>query len=127
MKTHVLTYFALVFLLCFAISCSRSSTTTNYYYPADLKARNLPTWHVTNAIPLTPDQAALAAMSHVSTGHPSITTWDVDSIDLRKEFDTTWVYRISMIDRRSGHYNFEVVKVLMDGSIWLPTTERREP
>ncbi len=125
MKTEVLMKLPLVFLLLFAASCSRR-TTTNYYYPADLKAKNLPPWHVTNTIPLTPDQAVLAATRHLSTKHPSTTNWDVDSIDLRKEFDTTWTYSISLTDRRSGRYEFEVVRVLMDGSIWMPTTERRE-
>ena len=104
----------------------RRSGPTAYFYPADLKAMSLPQWQVTNAIPLTPDQAVLAATRHLSAKHPSITAWDVDSIDLRKEFDATWTYSISLTDRRSGRYEFEVVRVLMDGSIWKPTTERRE-
>ncbi len=101
------------------------STPTRYFYPADLKTRNLPAWQVTNAIPLTPDQAVLAAMRHASTTHPGVTTWDVDGIHLQREFDTTWTYNISLTDRRSGGYAFEVVRVLMDGSIWKPTTEKR--
>lgn len=104
----------------------RRSGPTQYFYPADLKTMNLPVWHGTNVMPLTPDQAVLAAMRHLSAEHPSATTWDVDSIDLRKEFDTTWTYSVSLTDRRSGRYEFEVVKVLMDGRIWKPTTERRE-
>jgi hypothetical protein len=102
----------------------RKSGATAYFHPADLKSMSLPQWQVTNAIPLTPDQAVLAAMRHLSTNHPSVIVWDVDSIDLRT-FDTTWTYNISLIDRRSGRYEFEVVRVLMDGSIWQPTTERR--
>jgi|YelNatPaOPRAMG01_1025707.scaffolds.fasta_scaffold75110_1 hypothetical protein len=104
----------------------RRNGPTQYFYPADLKTMNLPAWQVTNAIPLTPDQAVLAAMRHASTKHPGITTWDVDRIDLHKEFDTTWTYSISLIGRGSGRYAFEVVRVLMDGSVWKPTTERRE-
>jgi len=104
----------------------RRSGSTEYFYPADLKAMNLPVWKGTNAMPLTPDQAVLAAMRHLSAKHPNITTWDVDSIDLRKEFDTTWTYSISLTDRGSGRYEFEDVRVLMDGNIWKSTTERRE-
>ena len=104
----------------------RRNGPTQYFYPADLKTMNLPAWQVTNAIPLTPDQAVLAAMRHASTKHRGITTWDVDRIDLHKEFDTTWTYSISLIGRGSGRYAFEVVRVLMDGSVWKPTTERRE-
>jgi hypothetical protein len=65
-------------------------------------------------------------MRHLGTKHPKITSWDVDSIDLHKEFDTTWTYSISLTDRRSGGCALEVVSVLMDGNIWKPTTERRE-
>jgi len=97
-----------------------------YFYPADLKSMNLPPWYITNAMPLTPDQAVLSAIRHLSTKHPNVVSWDVDSIDLRKEFDATWTYSISLIDRRSGRYEFEVIKVLMDGSIWTPTTKRLE-
>ena len=125
MKIHTHTILSLGLLVLFAVSCSKRNTVTNYYYPADLKAKNLPTWQATNAIPLTPDQAVLAAMRHVSTKHPSVTKGDVDGIDLRKEFDTTWTYSVSLTDRGSGRYEFEVVRVLMDGSIWMPTTERR--
>lgn len=35
-----------------------------YFHPADLKAMGLPAWQVTNAIPLSPDQAVLAANLH---------------------------------------------------------------
>ena len=126
MKIDGFTNRSLALLMLFAVSCSKNNTATNYYYPADLRAKNLPTWQVTNTIPLTPDQAVLAAMRHVNTKHSTITKWDVDGIDLRKEFDVTWTYSVSLTDRSSGRYEFEVVRVLMDGSIWMPTTERRE-
>jgi hypothetical protein len=104
----------------------RKSSRTYYYYPADLKARNLPDWHVTNAIPLTPDQAVSAAIRHLNAKLPVGTSWEVNDIHLRNEFDMVWVYDISLNDRGSGGYGFEAVKVLMDGSIWEPTNERRE-
>jgi len=103
----------------------RKSGSPAYFYPADMKAMSLPQWQVTNAIPLTPDQAVLAATRHLSTKRPGITSCEVDSVDLRKEFDTTWTYSVSLTDHSSGRYEFQVVRVLLDGSIWQPTTERR--
>lgn len=96
---------------------------TEYFSPADLKTMNLPQWQVTNAIPLAPDQAVLAAMRYLSVKRPSINSWDVRSIGLEKEFDTTWTYCVSLADHRTGSHEFEVVRVLMDGSVWKPTTE----
>jgi hypothetical protein len=123
--TLVLLIFLVAYLDREGLVMFRRSGPTQYFYPADLKTMNLPAWHVTNAIPLAPDQAVLAAMRHLTAKHPSITTWDMDRIDLRKEFDTTWIYDISLANRASGRYEFEVVRVLMDG-IWKPTTERRD-
>ncbi|HEU5123408.1 MAG TPA: hypothetical protein VFW05_05015 [Verrucomicrobiae bacterium] len=111
-------------VLLFVVSCSRTST-TEYYYPADLKGRTLPVWQVTNAIPLTPDHAVIAAMEGLKTKHSDIASWEVDSIDLRKDYDY-WVYNIMLTARQSGRLEFQNVKVLMDGSIWEPSTERRK-
>ena len=87
---------------------------------------NLPVWQVTNAIPLTPDKAVLAATSYSRTRHPEISTWDVDDIELQKEFCTanTWIYNVSLKDPQSGTLEYGI-KVLMDGSIWKPTKEKR--
>jgi len=98
---------------------------TAYFYPADLKGMRLPSWYVTNTIPLTPDQAVLAAVRHLGSTHPKITSWDVDSIELRKQDAATWTYNLTLTDRQSGSYQFAVVRVLMDGSIWMPSAERR--
>jgi hypothetical protein len=117
---------ALIAALLLTASCSQSGH-TNYYYPADLKGKNLPVWQVTNAIPVTPDQAVLAATGYLRTKYPSIASWDVDSIDLRREFGTAWTYGVTLTDRQSGHYNLEVVRVLMDGSVWKPSEERQKP
>ena len=103
----------------------RKNSPTQYFYPSDLKSMNLPAWQVTNTVPLVPDQAALAAMSYASTKHHNVMTWDVDSIELRREPGTaTWIYSVSLTDRQSGQYNFEVVRVLMNGSVWKPSGER---
>jgi hypothetical protein len=108
-------------------SCSQSSThSTIYYYPDDLKSMNLPVWEVTNAIPLTPDRAVLAATRYATRQYSDITAWDVESIELRKQFGTsnTWVYSVSLVDPKSGRREYDV-RVLMDGNIWKPTTGKR--
>jgi hypothetical protein len=97
---------------------------TEYYHPVDLKAMNLPKWNVTNAIPLTPDKAVLAAMRYASSKHPGVSSWDVDSIDLQNDTTPDWTYTVTLTDRKSGRYEFEVVRVLMDGNIWKPTSQR---
>jgi len=106
-------------------SCSKPQP-TNYYYPADLKSMNLPVWDVTNDIPLTPDKAVLAASHYATSKHTDIAAWDVESIELRKEFGTTdtWVYGVSLVDPKSNRREYDI-HVLMDGSIWKPTTEKR--
>jgi hypothetical protein len=109
------------------VSCSDSSNrSVIYYYPDDLKSRNLPVWEVTNAIPLTPDRAVLAATRYATSEHPDAAAWDVESIELRKEFGTinTWVYSVSLVEPKSGRREYDV-RVLMDGSIWKPTTVKR--
>jgi hypothetical protein len=86
---------------------------------------NLPVWQVTNAIPVTPDQAVAAATRYLAQKHPDIASWDVDSIDLSHN-DGLWTYRISVIDRHSGRYAVEDVRVLMDGNVWKPSPERKQ-
>jgi hypothetical protein len=115
--------FSLILLA--VVSCSRSSSRTEYYYPADLKSMNLPVWQVTNAIPVTPDQAVAAATRYLSPKHPDIASWDVENIDLSNSVGA-WVYQISLIDRHSGRYDFESVRVLMDGNVWKPSPERKQ-
>lgn len=109
-----------------SVSCSKSGRTVSYYYPDDLKGMSLPVWEVTNSIPLPPDKAVMAAASYASTRHPTITSWDVENIGLGKEFGTTntWIYDISLTDPKSGSREYSI-RVLMDGTIWKPTTERR--
>jgi hypothetical protein len=108
-------------------SCSESSNRgVIYYYPDDLKSRNLPVWEVTNAIPLTPDRAVLAATSYATSEHSDVAAWDVESIELQKQFGTinTWVYSVSLVEPKSGRREYGV-RVLMDGSVWKPTTKKR--
>lgn len=115
--------FGFLFLL---PSCSKTTTTTaGYYYPADLKSMKLPTWQVTNAIPVTPNQAVMAAIRYFTPKHPDIASWDVDGIDLSPS-DGAWVYRITLIDRRSGRFDVEDARVLMDGNVWKPSAERKQ-
>ena len=124
MKKHQA--FGIVGLALLLVSCSKTTTTTTgYYYPADLKSMNLPTWQVTNAIPVTPDQAVMAAIRYYTPKHPDIASWDVDRIDLSPS-DGAWTYNITLIDRRSGRFDVEDVRVLMDGNVWKPSAERRQ-
>lgn len=95
---------------------------SQYYYPADLQRSNLPSWNLTNAIPLSPDAAVKAATAYAAKKHPGINTWDVEQISLDHVDSNIWKYEIDLIDRQSGSYNAEYVRVLLDGSIWEPTS-----
>ena len=98
-----------------------------YYYPAELQAMKLPSWNLTNAVPLSPDAAVTAAMHYASDRHPGAATWDVDRISLEKQGNGgIWSYNIGLIDRQSGRYDVEAARVLMDGSIWKPTKKERK-
>ena len=99
----------------------------DYYYPADLQTMNLPSWNLTNAIPLSPDAAVRAATHYASESHPGIASWDVDRISLEKQgSEGIWSYNIGLIDRKSGRYVDAYARVLMDGTIWKPTKEERK-
>ena len=98
----------------------------DYYYPADLQTMNLPSWNLTNAIPLSPDAAVGAAMRYATEQHPNISIWEVDRIFLEKQGSRIWSYNLGLIDRQSGRYVDAYVRVLMDGSIWKPTKEERK-
>ncbi len=99
----------------------------DYYYPADLQSMNLPSWNLTNAIPLSPDAAVRAAMHQAGQKHPEIVAWEIDRVSLEKEGNGgIWSYDISLIDRQSGRFVDASAKVLMDGSIWEPTKDQRK-
>jgi hypothetical protein len=105
----------------------RSHPGVDYYYPADLQKMNLPSWNQTNAIPLSPDSAMRAASAYATKKHPGVTTWEADRISLEREGSSaTWTYTILLIDRQTGSYADENVRVLMDGSIWEPSKEERK-
>lgn len=116
--------FGVVGLALLFASCSKPAT-TSYYYPADLKKLKLPAWQVTNAIPVTPDQAVLSAYRYLTPRHPDVASWDVDRIELSSS-DGVWTYNVMLIDRRSGHFDVEDVRVLMDGNVWKPSLEKRQ-
>jgi hypothetical protein len=93
-----------------------------HYNAASLIKMGLPEWHLTNTVPITPDKAILSAFGYATTKHPSITHWDVDQIELIRENYDIWTYHIFLTDRISGHYEVEDVRVLMNGSVWEPTS-----
>jgi hypothetical protein len=125
--TLPLLYLLCVYLDSQGIVAFRRHPGVDYYYPADLEKMNLPSWHLSNSIPLSPDAAARAAMHYATEKHPEVTTWDADRISLEKWGSSgTWTYQIGLVDRQSGGYVDEEVRVLMDGSIWKPTKEERK-
>ncbi len=104
---------------------SGTSRQNAYYYPEDLIAMGLGPWHVTNAMRLAPDKAVLAAMQYLGSKYPGNASWDVDTIELRKEFDTAWVYTITLKNLHAPKSPAEIIKVVMNGTIWEPTVKRR--
>lgn len=124
--TIPLLYLLVVYLDSEGIVEFRRHPGVDYYYPADLQTMSLPSWNLTNAIPLSPDAAVRAAMRHATKQHPDILTWDVYRISLEKQGSGNWSYDLGLIDRQSGRYVDAFVKVLMDGSIWKPTKEERK-
>ena len=124
--TLPLLYLLVVYLDTEGIVEFRRRPGVDYYYPADLQAMKLPSWGLTNAIPLSPDAAVRAAMRYASEKHPGTASWDVDRISLEKQGEGIWSYNIGLIDRQSGRYATEYPRVLMDGSIWKPTAEERK-
>ena len=125
--TLPLLYLVFVYLDSEGIVEFRKRHSVDYYYPTDLQTMNLPAWNLTNSIPLSPDAAVRAAMHYASEKHPGITSWDVDRISLEKqESGGIWSYNIDLIDRQSGRNSTEYPRVLMDGSIWKPTTAERK-
>ena len=97
--------------------------TVDYYYADDLKAMNLPTWNPPDPIPLSPEQAVQVAVSHLQTNYPTIRKWDVDGVELKRQ-GSVWVYLVALTDRKSGKYEFETVRVLLNGSVWKPARQR---
>lgn len=104
----------------------RKQPGVEYYYPADLQAMHLPAWDLTNRIPLSPDIAVVTAMHYASEQHATVVSWEIDRISLENMGGKgIWFYDVLLIDRKSGNYTTSDVRVLMDGNIWRPTSEKR--
>lgn len=123
--TIILIYVLILYLDSQGIVEFRRHSGVDYYYPADLKKMNLPTWNLTNQIPLSPDAAYRVAAKFASDKHPGIQSWDVDSILLTKADEEIWVYEFGLIDRQSGKYFDESVRVLPNGTVWKPDMQER--
>lgn len=94
---------------------------TYYYNPAETTNSSIPTWNPTNSIPLAPDKAVIAAIDYASAKWPKVLSWDVDGVEIRKlSPDSPWFYSITLTDRKSGGYETEVIRVLMNGKVWKP-------
>jgi hypothetical protein len=95
-----------------------------YYTPADLTTMGLPAWHLTNAVPLSPDQAIGSACRYATKQHPGVSNWDVDRIELVRETDDIWTYHAFLVDRGTGRYETEDIRILMNGNVWEPKSGR---
>jgi hypothetical protein len=114
-------------LILVATSCSRKTDVGEWWDTSDLKEMNLPIWQVTNAIPLTPDKAVLAATHYLSTNYVGfgVFSWQVDNLALYQEDSSNWTYTMTLTvmltNHFSSHTEFPSVKVLMDGNVWKPS------
>jgi hypothetical protein len=126
------TVIGLLALILVAASCSRKAEVGEWWDPSELNSMNLPTWQVTNAMPLTPDKAVLAATRYLRAKHGDISSWQVNQIYLAQEpwNSSNWTYTIvlsvALPQRQSSPFHIEwpVVKVLMDGNVWEPSTNK---
>jgi hypothetical protein len=98
-----------------------SGEITRYYGSMELTNKNIPIWDPTNSIPLSPDKAVIAAIESANVGRLQPLSWDVDGVELhRYSPDTSWFYIVTLVDRRSGQYELQTVRVLMNGKVWMP-------
>lgn len=100
-------------------------SSVEHYTPSELKRLNLPIWKLTNSVPLSPDDAIVIAFRELGARHPNITRWDVERVEIVKEIDGIWIYLIDATDRTSGGMAFESIRVLMNGEVWKPVSNRR--
>ena len=122
----------LLALVLVAASCSRKAEVGEWWDSSELKDMNLPIWQITNAMPLTPDKAVLAATRHLRTKLSDFDDVHVNNIYLTHEpwNSSNWTYTIEfsvvLASRPSspGHTEWPIVKVLMDGNIWEPSTNK---
>ncbi|HWF20477.1 MAG TPA: hypothetical protein VG754_14495 [Verrucomicrobiae bacterium] len=99
--------------------------TTEYYDSKPLKDKSLPDWAGTNAIPLSPEKAVRKAIDYANSQKAHPVNWDVDAVELRRySSDSAWFYTITLTDRKSGAYEFKVVRVLLNGEIWKPRNSK---
>ena len=102
----------------FAVSCGKPTRHVSYRVE-ELRGRSLPVWQVTNAIPLAPDKAVLAAIHHLASENPNTASWTAEEVRL-EQLAETWVYTILLRDNGVKPRR-EVVRVLLDGQIWRPS------
>jgi hypothetical protein len=96
-----------------------------YYDNSGLTNMVLPQWSLTNAIPITPDQAIRAAFQYATEMHPGVIQWDTHRIELVKESKTAWAYHIFVSGMSPGNNLAEEdVSVLMNGQVWRPSAHK---
>jgi hypothetical protein len=105
---------------------SESKGITIYYSLMELTNTAIPRWEATNAIPVSPDKAVVAAIEYANSMRPQSLSWDVDHMQLLKfSDDSCWFYIVDLIDRKSGRYESEVVRILMNGKVWKPEGSKK--
>jgi len=98
-----------------------SRGSSNYYGTQELTNNAVPVWNPTNSIPLSPDKAVIEAIKFANSKRPQPLSWDADSVELRKlSPESSWYYIVTLSDRKSGRYQLEVVRILMNGKVWKP-------
>ena len=112
------------------VSCSGaagwSGGSTKVYSSEQLENSSIPSWNPTNSMPLTPDKAVMAAQQYANAKRARPLDWDVDEVKLSHySFSSAWYYTIALIDRKSGAFETELVRVLMNGAVWEPKSEKK--
>ncbi len=112
----------LVFAVLRYLSGAQSGGRTDYYSLTQLTNSAIASWIPTNPIPLSPDAAVLAAIAHANSNRQQPLSWDIESVELTKlSSESPWFYTINLTDRKSGRYELESIRILMNGEVWVPS------
>lgn len=88
------------------------------WFTADLTNYAKVDWNPTNAIPLSPDAAVRAALTHLEQAYGTNFVWRVSSIGLEKDDWSPWMYKVECKSGQDRDLKWEHVKVLLSGEVW---------
>jgi hypothetical protein len=116
---------AAAIVACFSQTAAAAGR-TDYYSSEQLTNKSIPSWNPTNSIPLSPDKAVIAAIKYANSKRPNPLSWDVDGVELVKYSpQSSWFYSVTLTDRKSGAFESEIVRVLMNGEVWEPKGNKK--